>query len=197
MRIVDTLIVFRILKLLTTPWEKQAAFKFGFIDKEGKRIKTKPREDNPNLFVQNDPFTAEEKASMTLLHRLVFNLKRLINKVPFGKTAFASYAVALALLKEEAKIDANQMEELCEKFYHYLKDNDLMQPEQISECMEMSQLSVGKNYRLRRSVEQGDEYFQAKSSLELVAEHSKIFGIPLYVGFIDDKRILVTSDDVY
>lgn len=197
MRIIDSLIVFRILKLLTTPWEKQKAFEFGFIDKEGKRIKSKPREDNPNMFVPNDPSTAEEKASMTLLHRLVFNLKRLINKVPFGKTAFASYAVALALLKEESKIDSEQMEDLCEKFYHYLKENNLMHPEQINECVQMSSLSVGKKYRLRRSVEQGDEYFQAKSSLDLVAEHSKIFGIPLYVGFIDDKRILVTSDDVY
>jgi len=197
MKIVDTLIVFRILKLLTTPWENQAAYKFGFIDKEGKRIKTKPREDNPNLFVPNDPSTSEEKSSMTLLHRLVFNLKRLINKVPFGKTAFASYAVALALLKEEAKIDANQMEELCEKFYRHLKDNELMKPEHITEVVEMSKLSIGEKYRLRRSVEQGDEYFQAKSSLEVVAEHSKIFGVPLYVGFIDDKRILVTSDDVY
>jgi len=63
--------------------------------------------------------------------------------------------------------------------------------------VEMSKLSIGEKYRLRRSVEQGDVYFQAKSSLEVVAEHSKIFGVPLYVGFIDDKRILVTSDDVY
>ena len=39
MRIVDTLIVFRILKLLVTPFNKQKAFKFGFIDKDGKRIK--------------------------------------------------------------------------------------------------------------------------------------------------------------
>ena len=35
MRIVDTLIVFRILKLLTTPFEKQKAYHFGYIDKNG------------------------------------------------------------------------------------------------------------------------------------------------------------------
>ena len=39
MRIIDTLIVFRILKMLTTPFNKQQAFKLGFIDKNGKRIK--------------------------------------------------------------------------------------------------------------------------------------------------------------
>ena len=39
MRIIDTLIVFRILKLLVTPWNKQKAYQLGFIDAKGKRIK--------------------------------------------------------------------------------------------------------------------------------------------------------------
>ena len=39
MRIIDTLIVFRILKLLVTPFNKQKAYAFGFIDKDGKSIK--------------------------------------------------------------------------------------------------------------------------------------------------------------
>ena len=36
---VDTVIVFRVLKLLTTPWKEQAAFKEGLIDEKGKRTK--------------------------------------------------------------------------------------------------------------------------------------------------------------
>ena len=44
MRIVDTLIVFRILKLLTTPFEKQKAYHFGYIDKNGKRITHKMKD---------------------------------------------------------------------------------------------------------------------------------------------------------
>ena len=43
-RIVDTLIVFRILKMLTTPFEKTDAFKLGMIDKKGNRIKDKKPE---------------------------------------------------------------------------------------------------------------------------------------------------------
>ena len=78
MRIVDTLIVFRILKMLTTPWTKFDAFKLGLIDKKGSRIKDKKVESK------------EEKSALTLLHRLVFNLKRIVNKVPFGKTAFVN-----------------------------------------------------------------------------------------------------------
>ena len=68
MRIIDTLIVFRILKLLVTPWNKQKAYQLGFIDAKGKRIKH--NEDG----TRNVPFTKIEKGSLTMLHRLVFNL---------------------------------------------------------------------------------------------------------------------------
>ena len=118
MRIIDTLIVFRILKLLTTPFNKQKAYKFGFIDKDGKRIKKLPDGSD------NKPSSKMEKSSYTFLHRLVFNLKRIIEKVPFGKTQFASYAVALAMLKEHCDLTDEQAEELYEKFYRHLKDTN-------------------------------------------------------------------------
>ena len=44
--------------------------------------------------------TAEEKESYTIMHRLVWKLKRLMEKVPFGKSRLASYAAALWLIKE-------------------------------------------------------------------------------------------------
>ena len=66
MRIVDTLIVFRILKMLTTPWNKMQAFKFGFIDMNGNRIKE--IEDENGKKVKNDPVTKKEKSSLTPLH---------------------------------------------------------------------------------------------------------------------------------
>ena len=65
MNVVDTVIVFRILKMMTRKWSEMDAYKFGLIDDNGKRIKTKK------------PKTSEEKNSFTLLHRLVFYLKRL------------------------------------------------------------------------------------------------------------------------
>ena len=44
MGVVDTVIVFRILKMLTRKWEEMDAFKFGLIDDKGKRIKgVKPK----------------------------------------------------------------------------------------------------------------------------------------------------------
>lgn len=196
MRLVDTLIVFRILKMLTTKFEKMPAYKFGFIDKNGKRLKQKPDPDNPGKMIPNEPKTKEEKSSLTPLHRLVFNLKKIIGMVPFGKTAFASYAVALLLLKEETGLDSDQMEELCEKFYRHLKDEDLLKPEQITECLEHNELTLGV-YRLRHNLRQGDEHFKPKSVVEILGEHSRVFGVTVYVGLSEDRRVLITAEDVY
>jgi len=38
-RLIDTLITYRIVKLLVTPFERQEAFKQGIIDKDGKVLK--------------------------------------------------------------------------------------------------------------------------------------------------------------
>ena len=88
---IDTVIVFRVLKLLTTPWKEQAAFEQGLIDEKGKRTNKKPK-------------SSKEKDAYTLLHRLIFNLKRIMEMIPFGKTRIASYAAALFLIKEHAEI---------------------------------------------------------------------------------------------
>lgn len=88
LRVGDTFFALRFLRLLTTKWTKTGAYKKGIIDANGKVIKK--------------PETADEKSVYNLFHRLVFNVKRLINKVPLvGKMTLASYATALWLIKEE------------------------------------------------------------------------------------------------
>jgi hypothetical protein len=186
MRIVDTLIVFRILKMLTTPWKKFEAHKLGLIDDKGTRLKDKKVE------------TSAEKESYSLLHRLVFNLKRILNKVPFGKTAFASYAVALLLLKEETKLNGEQMDELCEKFYRLLKTEGVLQSEMITETTQVPELMVGCKYRLKRQLhEQNNTTYLAKTEVDVISEHSLVFGLKVYVAYINNDRILVTGDDLY
>lgn len=100
----------RFLRLLTTKWENTGAFKAGIVDKNGKVIKK--------------PETADEKASYTLFHRLVFNIKRLINKVPLvGKSTLASYAAALYLIKEHCNISElkaiNALEEVLDTKFDF------------------------------------------------------------------------------
>jgi hypothetical protein len=96
-RIVDTLITYRILKLLVTPWEKHEAFKRGIIDKKGNVLrKNKTLRD------------IKDKKSYTYLHRFVFNMKRLFGKVGLG-SKFGSFAGGLAMtLKEDKRLMAHK-----------------------------------------------------------------------------------------
>lgn len=193
-KIVDTLIVFRILRMLTTPFNQTDAYKFGFIDKDGNRIKFKKSETGSNQRVKNDPKTKEERDSYTPLHKLVFNLKRIIEKVPFGKSRFASYAVALTLLKEQAELSDNVMDNLTERFLKMLdEDGDLGL--QLTEHVE--QLELGRTYQLKRKLtEQNDTTYAEKTEVTIIAEQATIFNVPVYAGLIGGDTIMVTADDL-
>lgn len=90
-RIIDTLITYRILKLLVMPWEKHEAFKRGIIDKKGKVLRK-----NSTLKDTKD------KKAYTYLHRFVFNMKRLFGKVGLG-SKFGSFFGAMAMILREDK----------------------------------------------------------------------------------------------
>jgi hypothetical protein len=64
---------------------------------------------------------------MGYFDRLVFNLKRLLEKVPFGKSQIASYAAALLLLRErnEATLIGDYPLQLREKLYEQMKALEL------------------------------------------------------------------------
>lgn len=202
-RVIDSLIVFRILKMLTTDFKKTPAYKFGFIDRDGNRIKKIPHPEIKNQFVENNPKTKEEKNSLTPLHRLVFNLKKLLGKLPGGKTAFASYAVALALLKEHAELDSEQSDQLFEDFYKLIKREGLLTPEQLSEAQNVGKIPLQDVYRLRTQIKQNfDEneeikIYPAKSIVSNISEKSIGYGILIYEGRIGEDRVLFTAEDVY
>ena len=93
--------VYQFIKKLVTPFEKTDAFKLGIIDKNGKILKK--RRD----------LEGKEKEAYTLSDTLIWNIKKLIGKVPGGKSRIASYAAALFLIKEqtgEYKIDDEEIE---------------------------------------------------------------------------------------
>ena len=90
-RAVDLVITYRVIKLLVTPFERQEAFKYGIIDKDGKVLKK-----------YTSLKKREEKNAYTQLHRFVFNLKRILKRVGLGGR-LGSFAVALGLLLRENK----------------------------------------------------------------------------------------------
>lgn len=113
-KVIDTIIIFRILRKLTTPWEKTEAFKTGLIDNKG------------NILVKKKDRTNEQKKAFTLLDRMVFNLKRLLQKVPGGSSQIASYVAALALIKEYVEQESNK--ETAQVLVEKLEEHQLIPP---------------------------------------------------------------------
>jgi hypothetical protein len=112
-RIVDLLITYRIVKLISTPWEQQEAFKFGIIDKNGNVLKK-----------SNKLNTEAEKDSYTILHRFIFNLKRILQKVGMG-SSLSSFAVALAFILKEDKELVKHKSLIESTVVSYLKQIDV------------------------------------------------------------------------
>ena len=109
--------VYQFLKKLVTPFNKTKAFDLGIIDETGKILKRR-----------RDLETSEEKDAYNLSDTLIWNIKKLMGKIPGGKSRLASYAAALWLIKEQQdgyKITEEELElqffDLFEKMYN----NDL------------------------------------------------------------------------
>lgn len=97
----DLVYTLRFLRLLTTKFEDTNAYKLGLIDKDGNKLKS--------------PETSKEKDSYNTFHRLVFNLKKLLGKVPGGKSSIASYAAALFLIKEQLNLGDSSVNKIVEE----------------------------------------------------------------------------------
>ena len=111
-RAVDLIITYRVIKLLVTPFNKQEAYKYGIIDDKGKVLRKFKTLQKP-----------EEKKAYTLLHRFVFNLKRILQKVGLGGR-LGSFAVALGLLIKEDKSYEPYKQIIESAIVTYLKETD-------------------------------------------------------------------------
>ena len=106
--------LFSFLKRLVTKFEKTDAYKLGIIDKKGKV-----------LIKKRDFTTIEQRNAYTMMDTLIFNLKKLLGKIPFGKTTIASYAAALLLLREEKNLQMMLDEEKLEEEFLILYEDML------------------------------------------------------------------------
>ena len=127
-RAIDLFVTYRFLRLLTTPFEDTDAFKFGIIDEKGNRIKKKGS-TKPEVELA----TSELKNSYTILHKLVFNIKKIFNKVPGLRTKVGTYAAALFLLKDTFKESVNDPDMFEKEFIKFLKENDIELDNELSE----------------------------------------------------------------
>lgn len=155
----DTIYAFRFLRLLTTPWKKLGAYKLGIIDDHG--------------VVLRKPETSEEKSVYNVFHKLVFNVKRMLNKLPFGKTTIASYLAALYLIKETFKTS----DDIILEYFDY-PINDILNESVVTD------VSCGE-YKLKYDhafIETGD-MLALKNSIIIVENDipvGRIFNQPVY-----------------
>lgn len=87
-QLVDNLIAFRILSMLVTPFEETQAYKLGIIDGKG----------NPQKKLKDMTWTEKDQYSM--LHRMVFRIKRIMEKVPGLGSKLGTLATAYFLVRE-------------------------------------------------------------------------------------------------
>tara|TARA_R110000772_G_scaffold61530_2_gene138637 strand:- start:145 stop:759 length:615 start_codon:yes stop_codon:yes gene_type:complete len=129
-RAIDLFVTYRFIKLLVTPFDKMPAYKLGIIDKDGQRVmeKTVSRGMQPTQLK-----TDEEKSAYTVLHKLVFNIKKIFGKVPGLRTKLGTYAAALFLLKDTFKESVDDPDMFEKEFMKYLKEEGYEIDNTISE----------------------------------------------------------------
>ena len=108
-RAIDLFVTYRFIKLLVTPFDKMPAYKLGIIDKD------------------------DEKSAYTVLHKLVFNIKKIFGKVPGLRTKLGTYAAALFLLKDTFKESVDDPDMFEKEFMKYLKEEGYEIDNTISE----------------------------------------------------------------
>ena len=126
-RAIDLFVTYRFIKLLVTPFEKTEAFQLGIIDEKGNR-QLEPGTNKPTTLR-----TTDEKNAYTILHKLVFNIKKIFEKVPGLRTKLGTYAAALFLLKDTFKESVDDPDVFEKEFMKYLKENGIEIDDSINE----------------------------------------------------------------
>ena len=188
-RAVDLFVTYRFLKLLVTPWEKQEAYKEGIIDKNGK-----------TLIKARDLTKESQRAAFTLLHRLVFNCKRIMSKIPLVRTQLGTYATALFLLKEHYKVDINEPQ-----VTRYLMENNMVGFDSTirEEVVGFGNMLPSGEYKLKDMVTADDDEIDAQpgdkvTALEDTPPSDTVLGVDIFpvLHQKSQKLIYVSLEDI-
>ncbi len=199
-RAVDLFVTYRFLKLLTTPFEKTDAFKLGIIDKDGHRIKL-PKSTKPAVELT----TSELKNSYTILHKLIFNIKKLFAKVPGLRTKVGTYAAALFLLKDTFKEHVEDPDMFEKEFMKYLKENKIELDREISEeVIGFGEVLPKGEYVLKNDIlNKEEEELTAKKGDKVIAFADEspvdtVLGVEIFpvVHMKTQEKIYVSLEDI-
>jgi len=197
-RAVDLFVTYRFLKLLTTPFNKTDAFKFGIIVKDGNRIKN----EDGSVEVLRTP---DEKGAYTILHKLIFNIKKLFGKVPGLRTKVGTYAAALFLLKDTFKEHVEDPDVFEKEFMKYLKEEGYELDNSISEeVIGFGEILPKGNYVLVTDIlNKEEEELSAKKGDKVVAYDDEapvdtVLGVEIFpvVHVKTQEKIYVSLEDI-
>ena len=199
-RAVDLFVTYRFIKLLTTPFEKTDAFKLGIIDKDGNRIR-KPNSSQ----VEVELTTSQLKNSYTILHKLVFNIKKIFSKLPLLKTKIGTYAAALFLLKDTFKEHMQDPDIFEKEFMKFLKENKVVLDTEISEeVIGFGEVLPKGEYVLKNDIlNKEEEELTAKkgdkvSAFEDQAPIDTVLGVEIFpvIHMKTQEKIYVSLEDI-
>ena len=199
-RAVDLFVTYRFIKLLTTPFNKTDAYKFGIIDDKGNRI----REDNSTR-PKVELTTSQLKNSYTVLHKLVFNIKKIFSKLPLLKTKIGTYAAALFLLKDTFKEHMQDPDIFEKEFMKFLKENNVVLDTEISEeVIGFGEVLPKGEYVLKNDIlNKEEEELTAKKGDKVIAFADEspvdtILGVEIFpvVHMKTQEKIYVSLEDI-
>ena len=191
----DFVYTIRFLKLLTTPFEKMGAYEIGLIDKDGKVDKKRKEE----LKLSMDG-RVELSTHWTSFIRLVVNIKKLMAKVPAGKSAIARYGAALYLIKESGNLNDKQIQKIHNETG--IDMLDILAEDTQWFMLEDKQLSPGVYRMKHESMSCIYEETYKDDQIRILEEESKpvveVLGLDVYsaIHLPTNKRLYVTTGDI-
>tara|TARA_R110000868_G_scaffold123970_3_gene327978 strand:- start:2178 stop:2786 length:609 start_codon:yes stop_codon:yes gene_type:complete len=192
-RAIDLFVTYRFIKLLTTPFDKTDAFKLGVIDQDGHRT-------DKILYKQS------EQEAYTILHKLVFNIKKLMQKIPGLRTRLGTYAAALFLLKDTFKEHVEDPKMFEKQFLKYLEENNIELDNTITEEVTLDNGKLSKGIYvlttdIAMSEQEGEINAVAGDEVEVFEDsppEDTILGVDVF-GAVHKKtkqKIYVSSEDI-
>jgi len=203
-RAIDLFVTYRFIKLLVTPFERTEAFKLGIIDKDGNRIMPPPKSGVRQT--KPEPLrTTEERSAYTVLHKLVFNIKKLFAKVPGLRTKLGTYAAALFLLKDTFKESVDDPDVFEREFMKYLKEEGYEIDDTITEnVIGFGEILPKGEYTLVNDIlSKEEEELSAKSGDKVIAFDNEapidtILGVDIFpvIHAKTQEKIYVSLEDL-
>ena len=149
--------------------------------------------------------TIYEKNAYTILHKIVYNIKKIFGKVPGLRTKLGTYAAALFLLKDTFKEHVEDPDMFEKEFMKYLKEQGYEIDDSISEnVIGFGEVLPKGEYTLVNDIlNKEEEELTAKSGDKVIAYEDEapvdtILGIDIFpvIHIKSQEKIYVGLEDI-